>query len=341
MFEFILARYNYWIVIILMMMGLYIVFSRGNLVKKVIGLNIFQTSVFIFYITIGKIAGGTAPIYIGGHGDGHGEKHDDGHGDGHSDTGHGETGPGQTGHGELDLSEAVAGKTQSGLHAGAGAPPNVMPESAAVHERAASEPVSIDDLMGAGGNADSLHTVPGTLENGRPVSPEAITDALAAEILNKTHEQAGALAGDGGGLSFEVSDMMTEALNQTTEDQHGGAGSFVNGETGKAPSGQPVSPAPAPEDHGASSEALPDIARAAAQAMENAEPIYSNPLPHVLILTAIVVGVATTAVGLALAVRIREAYGTIEEDELEAADDIAEFGEARSYAAAQAASGAA
>lgn len=44
--------------------------------------------------------------------------------------------------------------------------------------------------------------------------------------------------------------------------------------------------------------------------------VYSNPLPHVLILTAIVVGVATTAVGLALAVRIREAYGSIEDDEL-------------------------
>ena len=49
-----------------------------------------------------------------------------------------------------------------------------------------------------------------------------------------------------------------------------------------------------------------------------AEPfkIYSNPLPHVLILTAIVVGVATAALGLALVVRIREAYGTIEEDEI-------------------------
>ncbi|MEX2582731.1 MAG: cation:proton antiporter subunit C [Gemmatimonadota bacterium] len=45
--------------------------------------------------------------------------------------------------------------------------------------------------------------------------------------------------------------------------------------------------------------------------------VYSNPLPHVLILTAIVVGVATTAVGLALTVRIKEAYGTIEEDEIE------------------------
>ncbi len=44
--------------------------------------------------------------------------------------------------------------------------------------------------------------------------------------------------------------------------------------------------------------------------------VYSNPLPHVLILTAIVVGVATLALGLALVVRIREAYGSIEEDEL-------------------------
>jgi len=52
--------------------------------------------------------------------------------------------------------------------------------------------------------------------------------------------------------------------------------------------------------------------------------IYSNPLPHVLILTAIVVGVATLALGLALVVRIREAYGTIEEDDIleaEAAED--------------------
>ena len=48
--------------------------------------------------------------------------------------------------------------------------------------------------------------------------------------------------------------------------------------------------------------------------------VYSNPLPHVLILTAIVVGVATTALGLALIVRIQEAYGTVEEDEIHAAD---------------------
>ena len=48
--------------------------------------------------------------------------------------------------------------------------------------------------------------------------------------------------------------------------------------------------------------------------------LYSNPLPHVLILTAIVVGVATLALGLALVVRIREAYGTIEEDDILARD---------------------
>ena len=51
--------------------------------------------------------------------------------------------------------------------------------------------------------------------------------------------------------------------------------------------------------------------------------VYSNPLPHVLILTAIVVGVATLALGLALVVRIRESYGTIEEDEILAQDATA------------------
>jgi multicomponent Na+:H+ antiporter subunit C len=49
--------------------------------------------------------------------------------------------------------------------------------------------------------------------------------------------------------------------------------------------------------------------------------VYSNPLPHVLILTAIVVGVATLAVGLALAVRVNEAFGTVEEDEIFREDD--------------------
>ncbi len=57
-----LGLYNYWLVIFLMMTGFYIVVSRKNLVKKVIGLNIFQTSVFLLYISMGKVRGGTAPI---------------------------------------------------------------------------------------------------------------------------------------------------------------------------------------------------------------------------------------------------------------------------------------
>ncbi|MDE2664043.1 MAG: cation:proton antiporter subunit C [Gemmatimonadota bacterium] len=61
-FDSALGLYNYWVVIFLMMTGFYIVISRGNLIKKVIGLNIFQVSVFLFYITVGKVSGGTAPI---------------------------------------------------------------------------------------------------------------------------------------------------------------------------------------------------------------------------------------------------------------------------------------
>jgi len=56
------GHYNYWIVVVLMMSGFYIVISRGNLIKKIVGLTIFQTSVFILYISIGKVSGGTAPI---------------------------------------------------------------------------------------------------------------------------------------------------------------------------------------------------------------------------------------------------------------------------------------
>ena len=58
--------YNYWIVIFLMMSGFYVVIARGNLVKKIVGLNIFQASVFVFYISMGKVAGGTAPIIAEG-----------------------------------------------------------------------------------------------------------------------------------------------------------------------------------------------------------------------------------------------------------------------------------
>ncbi|MAC40078.1 MAG: NADH:quinone oxidoreductase [Oceanicaulis sp.] len=157
MLEIILERFSYIPIIILMMTGLYVVIATGNLVKRLVGLSLFQTSVFLLYITMGKVFGGQPPIIAG-----------DAHG---GDAGHG--------------ADAAAGY---------GA------EAAAGHA------------------AETAHHV--------------------AEIA------------------------------------------------------------------------------------------YSNPLPHVLILTAIVVGVATLAVGLALVVRIREAYGTIEDDALNAADYSLETGSA-------------
>ena len=58
--------YNYWIVVFLMMTGFYIVIAHDNLVKKIVGLNVFQASVFILYITFGKVQGGSAPIIAEG-----------------------------------------------------------------------------------------------------------------------------------------------------------------------------------------------------------------------------------------------------------------------------------
>ncbi len=61
--ESFLGLYNYWVAIALMMMGFYIVIAHGNLIRKLIGLNIFQVSVFILFISMGYLTGGTAPIY--------------------------------------------------------------------------------------------------------------------------------------------------------------------------------------------------------------------------------------------------------------------------------------
>ncbi|MGB0747744.1 MAG: cation:proton antiporter subunit C [Magnetospiraceae bacterium] len=57
-----IGLFNYWVVIVLMMIGFYLVIARGNLIKKLVGLNVFQISVFVLYITVGKMEGGTAPI---------------------------------------------------------------------------------------------------------------------------------------------------------------------------------------------------------------------------------------------------------------------------------------
>ena len=61
--ELIAGHYSYWVTILLMVGGLYVVIARGNLIKKLIGLSIFQTSVYLLYIAPGKLIGGTAPIY--------------------------------------------------------------------------------------------------------------------------------------------------------------------------------------------------------------------------------------------------------------------------------------
>lgn len=62
MFDYFIGHYNYWMVIVIMMAGFYTVISRGNLIKKIAGLNIFQVSVFLLYISIGTVEGGAAPI---------------------------------------------------------------------------------------------------------------------------------------------------------------------------------------------------------------------------------------------------------------------------------------
>lgn len=145
MLEFILDRASYWAIIGLMMIGLFIAFSAENLIKRLVGLSIFQTTVCLFYVALAKVDGGTAPILL----------------------------------------------------------PEDMPYGS----------------------------------DGAPV--------------------------------MEGADEMTAA---------GG-------------------------------ERFADLVH-----------VYSNPLPHVLMLTAIVVGVATLSVGLALIVRVREAYGSIEADELREMD---------------------
>ncbi len=62
LFTKILAKYNYWISVALMLIGFYAIIAKDNLVKKIIGLNIFQTAIFLFFISLGAVKGGTAPI---------------------------------------------------------------------------------------------------------------------------------------------------------------------------------------------------------------------------------------------------------------------------------------
>ncbi len=60
-----LGIYHYWVFAILLMIGFYAVIAKLNLIKKLVGLSLFQAAVFLLYITMGKVEGGTAPIFGG------------------------------------------------------------------------------------------------------------------------------------------------------------------------------------------------------------------------------------------------------------------------------------
>jgi multicomponent Na+:H+ antiporter subunit C len=64
--DIVIAQFSNTVTVILMVLGLYVVLARGNLIKKLIGLSIFQTSVYLLYVGPGKIIGGTAPIIAEG-----------------------------------------------------------------------------------------------------------------------------------------------------------------------------------------------------------------------------------------------------------------------------------
>ena len=66
-----IGKYNYWLYIVLMMIGLYAMIAKNNLVKKLVGMNIFQTAIILFFISIGSKRGATIPIIEHGHGSEH------------------------------------------------------------------------------------------------------------------------------------------------------------------------------------------------------------------------------------------------------------------------------
>ena len=68
--EIVIARFNYWIYVVLMMIGLYAMITKNNLIKKLIGMSIFQTAIILFFVSVGAKEGATIPI-VSHHG--HGE----------------------------------------------------------------------------------------------------------------------------------------------------------------------------------------------------------------------------------------------------------------------------
>lgn len=68
--QLVIGKFNYWVYIVLMMIGFYAMIAKRNLIKKIVGMNIFQTAIILFFIsTASKKGGATIPIISGGHGD--------------------------------------------------------------------------------------------------------------------------------------------------------------------------------------------------------------------------------------------------------------------------------
>ncbi len=274
------SHYNYYIVIILMMLGLYAVFSSGNMVKRLVGLGMFQASVFLFYISIGKVLGGQPPILpekTHGHDEGHG---DEGHGGGHADD-----------------------------HA---------PHTATLPDEHGAPPSAHHDGAGDAG-------VVGLSDTSSAISDDALDDGAGSAM-----EPGDQNAGDAGASALvetdpSASDPSDAARSDSAlNDSGGGDAMDISIATQPGPVGENAAQAVPHDglDHGS-------VEAPHADPGGSLEVLYSNPLPHVLILTAIVVGVATLAVGLALVVRIRETYGSIEEEDINLADHAADTREAQ------------
>lgn len=258
------SHYNYYIVVILMMIGLYVVFASGNLVKRLVGLGLFQAAVFLFYITIGKVAGGQPPILP--------EKD---HSSDHYEASY------------VPGADAHTG-SHSGSHSGHDEDKS-LPDGPLPDGPVPDGPVLDNDAQ-ATPNADAFaDTDPITSASDQAAAGEDITIVETPVPQSPQSLQAPAQTDSHG----------DHPSSQGTHDDHtNGAAHADNAHTGKA--------------HHGKTEAA----------------IYSNPLPHVLILTAIVVGVATLSVGLALVVRIRETYGSIEEADINLADHAVDVEEA-------------
>jgi len=213
------GAYNYWLIIVLMMTGLYVVLARSNMIKTIIGLNLFQVAVILFYVSMGKVSGGTAPI---------------------------------------ELKEMTEATRRSASLLAATQTSGLVTDAQVVEARKIIALTRIvlahlpEGEASARLDGGSLQPDPGSED---PVEPIGVSVAEGA--LAKAAMQSGP----------EVMDMRLHAIEI--------------------------------------------LDRTLATAV-----IYSNPLPHVLMLTAIVVGIATIALALALVVRINEAYDSIEEDEV-------------------------